>query len=312
MFPVILAQNAVTSVPGLSPDAVRGYWHRLSELGAEYTPRAIGALIFIVAAWSFAAWLARVAGRTLARAHVEVTLAKFLSNIIRWAIIALSIVVCLSIFGVQAASFAAVIGSIGLAVGLALQGSLSNVAAGVMLLLFRPFRVGDAISVAGQSGVVDEVELFSTRIDTADKRRIIIPNAQVFNAVLENTTYHPLRRTDVLLTVAYDADIDATRRTLTDAAAAVPSRLLDRPPEVVALRFSATGVDWQVSLWMAREQLGPVREALITGIKSALEAAELPFASTVRTRAPTPPPTQPAGVLGIGVPAGPGPVPPIR
>jgi hypothetical protein len=153
----------------------------------------IGALVFFIIAWIASGLFAGVLLRALQRTQVEATIAKFLATLLRWSLIALSTVACLGMFGVNITAFAAVFGAVGLAIGLALQGSLSNLAAGVMLLLFRPFKVGDAISVAGQAGIVDEIELFSTRLDTPDNRRIIIPNASAFNAIVEKLPPTPAK-----------------------------------------------------------------------------------------------------------------------
>ncbi|MFZ4576214.1 MAG: mechanosensitive ion channel family protein, partial [Phycisphaerales bacterium] len=181
---------------------------------STYGPRVLGALLFLFVAWVLSSWVSRLVLRALASAKVDVTLTKFLATTARWAMLVVAAVAGLGIFGVQTASFTAVIGSAGLALGLAMQGSLSNLAAGVMLLVFRPFRVGDTISVAGQSGRVDEIELFSTRIDTLDNRRIIIPNGQVFGAIVENQSHHPTRATAVSVVVDGGKGIDETRALL--------------------------------------------------------------------------------------------------
>ncbi|MFN9977967.1 MAG: mechanosensitive ion channel family protein, partial [Phycisphaerae bacterium] len=109
-------------------------------------------------------------------------------------------------FGVNVNTFAAIIGSAGLAIGLAFQGTLSNIASGVLLLVFRPFKVGDSVVIAGVAGVVNEIDLFTTALDTADGRRVIVPNAQIAGAVIDNQSHHPRRRFEVLLSVQFDAD----------------------------------------------------------------------------------------------------------
>lgn len=246
-------------------------WDQFLLLATGYGVKVLGAFIFIIAAWILGVWLRSTVRKALERAKVEATLAKFLSNIARWTLMILSVVACLGIFDVQTASFAAVIGSAGLAVGLAMQGSLSHLAAGVMLLLTRPFKSGDTVVIAGQTGTVDEIELFATHIDTPDGRRVVIPNAQVFSSVIENITYHSVRRIDLVINVEYGADVTATEQALLRAARATPGKLPDRDGEAVVRQLGATGIEWQVSVWAPKSQFGVVRQSLITAAKSALE-----------------------------------------
>jgi small conductance mechanosensitive channel len=251
-------------------NAVESFAEESVRTVARFTPGVVGALVFFTIAWIVSGILGKWLLTALTRAHVEPTIAKFLSTVLRWTLIALSTVACLGMFGVNIAAFAAVLGAVGLAIGLALQGSLSNLAAGVMLLLFRPFRVGDAITVAGQSGVVDEIELFSTRLDTADNRRIIIPNSMAFNAIVENTTFHDLRRADVILGVAYASDIAATRQALTSALASVPEIVDEPSASVTHLRFGKASLEWQVSGWCKKSDVGTVQQALMQSVQDQL------------------------------------------
>jgi len=261
----VTTENAIAQV-----QAKRGH---LIELAQTYGPRILGAMIFIVLAWIVSSWLSRLVLKGLVRAKVDVTLAKFLSNIVRWAIIAVAVVAGLGIFGVQTASFAAVIGSAGLAIGLAMQGSLSNLAAGVMLLLFRPFSVGDVVNVAGQSGKVDEIELFSTHLDTPDNRRIIIPNSQVFGSIIENQSHHQTRAAVVNVTIDGSFDLEVTRATLLASARAVTDRLETPAPGVGLVRLNGAGVDWTVSVWCKQGDFGTAQQALAQSVKAALDAA---------------------------------------
>jgi len=270
---------AADTTPASSP---RGFTGTLQQFADEvvktvgrFTPSVVGALLFFLAAWIVSGTLSRFLLKALLKARVEVTIAKFLATLLRWTLIALSAVACLGMFGVNIAAFAAMLGAIGLAIGLALQGSLSNMAAGVMLLLFRPFRVGDAIVVAGQAGVVDEIELFSTRLDTADNRRIIIPNSAAFNAIVENTSHHDLRRVDITVGVDYGGDIAATRQALTAAIDSVPE-VIDQPPSVVVqVRFGKSAVEWQLCAWCKKEDYFAVQQALMQATQDQLARVEI-------------------------------------
>ena len=148
-----------------------------------------------------------------------------------------------------------------------------------MLLVFRPFKVGDVVKVADQVGKVDEIQLFSTTIDTFDNRRFIIPNSGIYGAVIENITFHPQRRVDVDVGVSYDADIDETRRVLTAAVEATEGGLADPEPQIVLNGLGASSVDWTVRLWGATSEYLDIKQALIRQVKMQLDQAgiEIPY-----------------------------------
>jgi small conductance mechanosensitive channel len=187
----------------------------------------------------------------------------------------LTVLTCLSYFGVETTSFAAVIGAVGLAIGLAFQGTLSNFAAGAMLLIFRPYKVGDTVKAAGYEGVVNEIALFTTEIDTADGRRIIIPNGSIYGSVIENTTHHSYRRVDVAVGTAYAADIDATRHALERSLVAVPLTLTTPKPEVILLGLGSSSVDWSVRIWVKQADFGNGKQALLRAVKLELDRSEI-------------------------------------
>jgi small conductance mechanosensitive channel len=263
-------------------DALRKFWsmnyqsltrEEWSFLGTYYGVRALFVLVLMTLAWTLSAWLSTALRLALTRVKFDETLTIFLAKLLRWSILVLVGMTCLSYFGIETTGFAAVIGAAGLAIGLAFQGTLSNFAAGAMLLIFRPYKVGDAVVVAGNSGTVAEVELFTTALDTGDNRRIIIPNSSIFGAVIENHTSNLLRRAEVLVGVAYSADIDETRAALNCALASVTMLATEKKPEVVLLNLSASSVDWAVRAWAKRDVLGDARQALIRAVKIELDRA---------------------------------------
>ncbi|HYO24217.1 MAG TPA: mechanosensitive ion channel domain-containing protein [Lacipirellulaceae bacterium] len=238
-----------------------------------YGVRALFVVILMTLAWTVSSWASFAVRAALGRVKFDETLSIFLAKLVRWAILLLGGMSCLGYFGIETTGFAAVIGALGLAIGLAFQGTLSNFAAGAMLLIFRPYKVGDSVVVAGNSGTVAEIELFTTALDTSDNRRVIIPNSSIFGAVIENHSANPVRRAEVLVGVAYAADIDATRAALDRAVAAVAQLDASRKSEVALLNLGPSSVDWAVRGWAKRDLLGDARQALVRAVKIELDRA---------------------------------------
>ncbi len=242
-------------------------------LAADYGVRVVGVLVALLLAWVMAGWLRRMMMRGFEKAKFDPTLSRFFSAMARYTVITLSVVGCLGVFGVETASFAAVIAAMGLAIGLAFQNTLSNFAAGVMLLVFRPFRVGDWIIVSGIVGGVEEIELFFTELTTLDNRKIVIPNSIIFSNPIENITGRETRRCDVNVGTVYAADIDETRRVLEGALATIDWKL-EEPTSVVFLKgFGDSSVDWQLRIWCKAEDYWKTHEAGVRAAKYALDQA---------------------------------------
>lgn len=232
----------------------------------------LGAIALLVVTLIVAGWASRAARRALERSNLDETLTQFFSSLARYSVIILGGLAVLSVFGISVASFAAILAAAGLAVGLALQGTLSHFAAGVMLLLFRPFKVGDVVSVAGQTGKVDSIGLFSSTIDTVDNRRLIIPNGEISGSTIENVTHHAKRRVDVSVGTEYSADLVAARTVLEGVASSVNGGLADPAPQVYLLELGGSSIDWSVRVWAKTEDFWAVRERLTNDIKYALDA----------------------------------------
>ncbi|TWT99323.1 Small-conductance mechanosensitive channel [Botrimarina colliarenosi] len=230
-------------------------------------------LVILFLALTFAGWASAAVRASLTRMKFDPTLTKFLAKLARWGVLLLAGLSSISYVGVETASFAAVLGATGFAIGLAFQGTLSNFAAGAMLLLFRPFKVGDVVNIGGQLGKVDEIELFTTSLDTFDNRRIILPNGAVFGATIENITHHPVRRIDIEVGAEYRADIDETRAALERAVAITPGVLSNPEPAVVLLGLGASSVDWCVRGWAPTPDFLTVKQALIRSVKVGLDEA---------------------------------------
>jgi small conductance mechanosensitive channel len=195
----------------MSPEKIYELLKGMTPLLTSYALRIVGVLFVLWIAFKIARSLERRITKGLTSKKFDKTLAIFFGTLARWMIILGAVLACLGVFGVETTSFAAVIGAAGLAIGLAFQGTLANFSAGVMLLVFRPFKLGDLVNTAGQLGVIAELGLFTTALDTLDNRRIIVPNTEIAGKIIENISHNDIRRVDIEVGAVYSADIDATR-----------------------------------------------------------------------------------------------------
>jgi small conductance mechanosensitive channel len=250
-----------------------------SDLLVHYGTRSVGVLVLLLAAWQVAGWVHRLVSANLARTRLDITLVRFSARLAWWGILLLGVLASLSVFGVETTSFAALIGAIGLTIGLALQGMLGHVAAGIMLVLYRPYKIGDLITVVGQTGRVHEIDLFTTTLDTLDNRRVVIPNGAIFGSPIDNTTYHARRRVEIRVTVPAATELDRTREVLLAAARAVPGRLDHPTPFVEMQNLGPAGIEWSVYVWVDTSDLGEARQSALAGVKRSLEEAGISVAA---------------------------------
>lgn len=241
-----------------------------------------GDATFVVAILFIAYMVASYIGRTIGNMvtnRVDKTLGKFLTKAVRNVILLIVAMVALqATTGTDITAFAAVLAAAGFAIGMALQGTLGNFAAGIMLLMFRPFKVDDYIVVADTEGVVEEIDLFTTRLNTLDNRHVIVPNGELFGSKLENYTRNSVRRVDVNVGAAYSADLDLTRQALNKAVARVVAEIEQSGapmPEVYLKSLGASSVDWQLRVWAHPTQYWGVREKLTAAAKQHLDAANI-------------------------------------
>lgn len=272
------SKDAISQVVDQPVETVSRWGQFAIDWLVERGPGIAGALVFLVVAWIISRTIRGVVIRLLTRAHLELTLAKFFGNLAKWALLLMAVIACLETVGIKSTSFAAVIGAAGLAIGLALQGNLGNLASGVLLLIFRPFKIGDSVIVAGKAGIVDGIDLFTTNLDTDDNRRIIVPNSAVFGGTIENVTRHEKRCVSVTIPVAGGADLDLAERTLREAAQRVVASVdgaLSEPAPGVVLADITPGVVWSVGVWAQTSRFVDVRQALLRELKRAVDAAQL-------------------------------------
>ena len=251
---------------------------------ATYGLNVIGALAIIIIGFIAAGWARRALERALSRSgRVDATIVRFFGSLLRYAIIAFVVIAALQRFGVEATSLVAVFGAAGLAIGLALQGTLSNVAAGVMLLMFRPFKIGDFIDAGGQSGTVKEVGLFTTEMATPDNVKIIVPNGAIWGQAIKNFSGNPTRRVDFLLGIDYGDDINVAMATINRVIGGESRKLGDPAPLVVVGELGDSSVNLIVRIWVNAPDYWDVKFDLTKAFKEQLEAdgISIPFPQQV-------------------------------
>jgi small conductance mechanosensitive channel len=258
---------------------VAGLTQGLANVIAPWILNVLGALIVLWVGSRVSRWAQRLVQRALDRGKVDETLIPFLSSLVYYLVLAFVVIAALGMVGIQTASIIAVLAAAGLAVGLALQGTLANFAAGVMLLVFRPFRKGDFIEAAGVLGAVEAVSIFTTKLNTPDNVAIVIPNAAVWGQLIRNYATNPTRRVDMVVGISYADNIqiamDAIKRVL-DA----DPRVLKDPALTIAVGdLGDSSVNILVRPWCKRDDYWALRWDLTRGIKEGIEKAgcSIPF-----------------------------------
>lgn len=235
--------------------------------------QVLGALAVLIVGRIVAGWLRRLTRRALERAELEPVLIPFLASGVYYVALAAVLIAVLGLFGIETTSLVAVLGAAGLAVGLALQGTLSNFSAGVMLLVFRPFKTGDYVEAGGEAGTVREIGVFSTVLHTPDNVRITIPNSAVFGQTIKNYAANDTRRNDLVIGISYDDDIERAIETIRGVLAA-DARVLEEPKAVVAVaELADSSVNLVVRPWCAGSDYWGLRFDLTRKLKEELEAA---------------------------------------
>lgn len=252
----------------------------------KYGPKVLSALIILIIGLFIISMIIKLAKKVMKKANVDLTLQKFLGNLLGWALKILLIVTVITQLGVETTSFAAIIASAGLAVGLALQGSLSNFAGGVLIMIFKPFKVGDLVEAQGEIGVVKEIEIFTTKLTGLSNKEIIIPNASLSNGNIVNYTTEGTRRVDLVIGVSYDADIKQTKEVLMNVLTSHPKVLKDPTPAVTVSELADSSVNFAVRPWCNTEDYWDVYFEVTENVKLALDKAniEIPYPHQVNIK----------------------------
>lgn len=242
------------------------------------------AAIILIVGFLVAGWVKRMIVEQGYRYEtLDDTLFVFAGSLAKYAIIAATIIAVLSRFGVETTSFVAVIGAAGLAIGLALQGTLSNVAAGVMLMIFRPFRLEQYIEAGGHAGTVKEINLFTTELATPDNVQIIVPNSAIWSGSIINYSHHDTRRVDLVFGVGYGANLKTAEATIRGVITADERVMEDPEPFCAVTSLGESSVDFTVRVWCEAGDYWALKVALTRNVKDALDAAKVDIPFPTRT-----------------------------
>ncbi|MBB1526823.1 small-conductance mechanosensitive channel MscS [Pectobacterium carotovorum subsp. carotovorum] len=241
------------------------------NLFLQYAVNIVAALVILIVGLVIARIVSSTLNKVMINRSIDSTVADFLSALVRYGIIAFTLIAVLSRVGVQTASVIAVLGAAGLAVGLALQGSLANFAAGVLLVIFRPFRTGEWVDLGGVSGSVTQVQIFSTTLRTADGKIIVVPNGKIIAGNIINSSREPDRRTEIIVGVAYDADIDVVKKLLGDIVAADERIQHDKGVTIRLNEMAASSLNFVVWVWTTNGNAQAVYWDLLESFKRVLD-----------------------------------------
>lgn len=264
--------NVVDSINGAGTWLVRN-----QELLLSYAVNIVAAIAIVIIGMIVARIVSNTVNRLMVARKIDATVADFLSALVRYGIIAFTLIAALGRVGVQTASVIAVLGAAGLAVGLALQGSLSNLAAGVLLVMFRPLRAGEYVDLGGVAGTVLNVQIFSTTMRTVDGKIVVIPNGKIIAGNIINFSREPVRRNEFIIGVAYDSDIDQVKKILTDIIQSDERILKDREMTVRLNELGASSINFVVRVWSNSSDLQSVYWDVLERIKREFDANGISF-----------------------------------
>jgi small conductance mechanosensitive channel len=255
------------------------YWDKLNTMTVEYAPKVVVAAITLIIGLLIIKLFRRVLKRLMTERDFDPTLLKFVMDVFTWIFRVLLIISVIGKLGVETTSFVAAIGAAGLAIGLSLQGSLSNFAGGLLIVMFKPFRVGDYIEAQGQSGTVNSIQIFSTQLITSNNQVIYLPNGALSNGTIKNFSQEPLRRAEIVLNVGYGSDLKKVKDVIMQVINS-DARILHEPEPSIEIRtLGENGIDVAVYMWGERADYGHIVSDFYENIKTAFEKAgiELPY-----------------------------------
>ena len=260
-------------------ETLQSLWDNLVALATNVGGKLIGAILTLIIGHFLIKFIMKAVRKSKAMQKTEVTVAHFLMNFLNIALNIVMIVTVIAILGVPMASVVAVIASAGVAVGLALQGSLSNLAGGIMILLFKPFKIGNFVETAGHSGTIEDIGIFYTVMRTPDNRQVTIPNGTVMGTEIVNYSVKDTRRVDLVFNVAYGTDVDKVRSILLEEAGKHPLTLDDPAPFARLTKQSESSLDFTLRVWVNAGDYWTVNFDLLETLNNRFEkeGIEIPF-----------------------------------
>lgn len=264
----------------MEENKVQEYLHGFVDLLISYIPNVVKAIAILIIGIIIIKVIRRViTGIVTKKPEHDPTLLKFILDVATWTLRAFLFVVIIGQLGVETTTFAAAIGAAGLAVGLSLQGSLSNFAGGLLIILFKPFRIGDYIEAQGQAGTVNSIQIFSTRLITSNNQVVYLPNGTLSNNTIKNFSQEPLRRAEIILSVGYGSNLKQVKDIIFNTLKQ-DSKVLNEPAPAIEIKnLAENAVEVVVFMWAERENYGTVVSNFYENIKAAFDAAsvDIPF-----------------------------------
>lgn len=257
----------------MSPEQISIYVTKFIDVLVDYAPKLVSAFLILFVGIYAIRLINRIITKVMVQRNLDPTLTKFLSDILIWALRILLFVTFISKLGIETSSFVAILGAMGLAVGLSLQGSLSNFAGGMLIIVFKPFKVGDTIEAQGVIATVSEIQIFVTKMLTANNQTVFVPNGALSNGTIINYSMQGERRADLTFAVSYDSDIKKAKEVLLDVLNKNPKVLKKPAPEVFVKNLTASAVEFSVRPWAKNANYGAVFSETLENCKTALDEA---------------------------------------
>ena len=257
----------------INPNYIASYTENLIKIIIDYSPKLISAFLILFLGLYLIRLINRLIRRIMIKRNLDPTLSKFLADILLWVLRVLLFVTFISKLGIETSSFVAILGAMGLAVGLSLQGSLSNFAGGMLIILFKPFRVGDLIEAQGVIATVNEIQIFVTKLTTANNQTVFVPNGVLSNGTIINYSMERYRRADLVFSISYDANIKQAKDIITAILENNPKVLKTPKAEVFVKNLTDSAIQLAVRPWATNEDFGTVFTQTLEDCKHAFDEA---------------------------------------
>lgn len=263
-------------------NAIKDYSEGFVKVLLDYSPKLISAFVILIVGKYAIRFINRMVKKIMVKRNLDPTLSKFLADILIWVLRVLLFVTFISKLGIETSSFVAILGAAGLAVGLSLQGSLSNFAGGMLIILFKPFRVGDTIEAQGVIGTVSEIQIFVTKLLSANNQTIFIPNGILSNGIITNFSVTGMRRVDLVFSLSYETDIKLAKEIVLEVMQNHSKILTNPEPLVIVKDLTDTAIHLSIRPWTKNEDFGTVSSDILENCKSAFEEKGISIQPSVR------------------------------